>query len=303
MSMTISRSIVVITATDVGMEENGRVRRSGLRLVLAAAQDGGDGLVGARVEQERTRTGSVDTLWPVALYEPENPDGGAEALFGMRARAQNDVDQRVGVGADLGGVTANALMCPVAVAPVRTRHMLRDRCRAMRHGAAQMGRHALATQENLDGPGGDACLDVLPYETMRNAVVVLGDLDMIVEIDATALPLRILVGFIRQRQQRGTVELIEQLTPALPPAPQRAVIEISQKAADRLVESRKREEAAVPQPAQNPAADNLYAHLDFGFVLRMMRPRWRYRGAVMAGGGRIGAGDHRLPGGRPRGRR
>jgi len=27
------------------------------RLVLAAAQDGGDGLVGARVERERTRTG------------------------------------------------------------------------------------------------------------------------------------------------------------------------------------------------------------------------------------------------------
>jgi hypothetical protein len=67
------------------MEENGRVGRSGRRLVFAAAQDGGDGPVGARVEQECTRTDGVDVLRPVALDEPENPDGRAEALFWMRA--------------------------------------------------------------------------------------------------------------------------------------------------------------------------------------------------------------------------
>ena len=67
------------------MEENGRLRSSSRRLILAAAQDGGDGLVGARVEQERTRAGGVDALCPIAPDETENPDGGAEALFGMRA--------------------------------------------------------------------------------------------------------------------------------------------------------------------------------------------------------------------------
>src|SRR6266481_2649476 len=70
---------------------------------------------------------------------------------------------------------------------------------------------------------GDARLDFLTDEAVRNAVVVLGDLDMIIEIDATALPLRILVGLVRQRQQRRTIELVEQLTPAPPPAPQRAI--------------------------------------------------------------------------------
>jgi len=98
-----------------------------------------------------------------------------------------------------------------------------------------MGRHALAAQENLDGFGGDPCLDVLPYETMRNAVVVLGDLDMIIEIDATALPLSILVGLVRWPQQRRTIELVEELTPAPTPAPQRAVIEIDKRATDLLL--------------------------------------------------------------------
>src|SRR6266446_5803370 len=173
-------------------------------------------------------------------------------------------------------------MCPVPVAPMRARHVLRNRGRTMRHGAAQMRRHALAAQENLDGPGGDARLDFLTDETMRNAVVVLGDLDMIIEIDAAALPLRILVRLVRQRQQRRTIEFIEQLPPAASPAPQRAIVEIGKKAADRFIEGRQREEAAVPQPRQNPATDDLDSHLDFRFVLRMVWPRWRYCGAVVA---------------------
>jgi hypothetical protein len=59
------------------------VSSAGGRFVLAVLQDGGDGLVGARVEQQRPRTGGVQALRPVALDEADNPDGGAEALFGM----------------------------------------------------------------------------------------------------------------------------------------------------------------------------------------------------------------------------
>jgi hypothetical protein len=65
------------------MEENGRVRSCG-GPVLAVAQDGGDGLVGARVEEQRPRTSGIDAVWPVAFDEAKNADGGAEALFGMR---------------------------------------------------------------------------------------------------------------------------------------------------------------------------------------------------------------------------
>src|SRR5271165_6744121 len=107
------------------MEEDGRrLLRLGSRLIGAVLQDGGDGLVGAGVKQKGAAAGGVDPLWPIALHQSENPDGGAEALFGMRARAQDDVDQSVGVGADLGGITTNALMRPVAIAPMGARHML-----------------------------------------------------------------------------------------------------------------------------------------------------------------------------------
>src|ERR1700760_4210014 len=163
-------------------------------------------------------------------------------------------------------------MGPVAVAPMRARRVLGDRGRPMRYHAAQMRRHALAAQENLDGPGGDPRLDLVADKAKRDTVVVLGDLDMVVEIDATALPFRVLVGLLRQRQQGLTIELFEELTAAAPPATEGAIIEIDREAPDRLVEGGKRKEAAVPQPRQNPATNDLYPHFDLGLVLRMMWP-------------------------------
>ena len=77
-------------------------------------------------------------------------------------------------------------------------------------------------------------------------------------------------------------------------------VNLTQKAADRLVEGRKREEAAVPQPRQNPATNDLYPHLNFGFVLWMIWACWRYGGAVMTGEIRVGAVDHRFVEARPR---
>src|ERR1700742_443401 len=96
--------------------------------------------------------------------------------------------------------------------------------------------HALAAQEYLDRPGGDPRLNLLAHEAVRHTVIVLGDLDMIIEVDATALPLRILIMFIRQRHQRWAIKLIKQLTPAASPAAQLTIIEVTEKSVDRFVE-------------------------------------------------------------------
>lgn len=126
---------------------------------------GGSGPVGAVLRWPRpictngrwgTGAGGIDALLAVALDQPENTDGGAEALFRMRPRPQDDVDQSVGVGADLGGFGTNTLMGPVAITAMRARHMLGNRRRAIRQGAAQMRRHPLAAEESLEGLLGDA---------------------------------------------------------------------------------------------------------------------------------------------------
>ena len=72
--------------------------------------------------------------------------------------------------------------------------MLGNRVRAMRQGAAQMRRHPLAAEEYLDGLLGNPRLDLLMHEVVKDAVVMLGDLDVIIEVDPAALPLGISYG-------------------------------------------------------------------------------------------------------------
>ena len=257
-------------------------------------QDGGDRVVGAGAEHQRAGAGGVDPRRAVAFDQAENADAGAEPLLGMRPRAQDHIGQDGGVVADRGGLAADALMRPVAIAPVRTRHVLGDGGRPMRPGAAAMAGDPLAAMEDLDRGGGDPRLDLLADQLVRHAVVVLGDLDMVVEVDPAALPLGVFVGFGRQRLQRRPVELLEERPPAGAPAAHRPVVEIVEQGADRGVEIGQREEAPVPQPRQNPAPDHLDPDLDFRFVARLVGPRRDNGGAVMPRHVGVGPVDHRL---------
>jgi hypothetical protein len=56
-------------------------RRCVLAMVL---QDGGDGVVGARAEHQRTGAGRVDARGAEALDKTEDADAGAEPLLRVR---------------------------------------------------------------------------------------------------------------------------------------------------------------------------------------------------------------------------
>ena len=64
-------------------------------------QDRGDGGVGARADLQRAVTGGFEPLAAEALGVPQNADTGAEALLGMRPLAQDDLDERGCLRADL----------------------------------------------------------------------------------------------------------------------------------------------------------------------------------------------------------
>ena len=83
------------------MEEDGRLLGGRSGSVGAVLENGGDRFVRTGIEQKGTGTGGIDALLAVALDQSENADGGAKALFWMRPRPQDDVDQRVGVGPTL----------------------------------------------------------------------------------------------------------------------------------------------------------------------------------------------------------
>jgi hypothetical protein len=114
------------------------------------------------------------------------------------------VDQRLGIEAHLAGFRAKTLMGSVAIAAVRAWHMLGDRRWTMPQGAVQIRSDALAAEEDLDRSRDDPCLDFL---------IVLGNLDMVIKVHPAALPLGILVRFVRQGDESRSIELLKQLAP------------------------------------------------------------------------------------------
>ena len=61
--------------------------------------------------------GGINSFGAVALDQAQDADAGAEALLGMGPRAQDDIEHG-GVRADRLGLMADALVGPVAIAPV-----------------------------------------------------------------------------------------------------------------------------------------------------------------------------------------
>ena len=92
---------------------------------------------------------------------------------------------------------ADALVGPVAIAPVGAGHVLGDSGRPMRAQVSAMAGEPFAAMKDLDCRGGDARLDLLAEQLVRHAVVMLGDLDVVVEAHTAALPLGV---FVSQRQ-------------------------------------------------------------------------------------------------------
>ena len=76
---------------------------------------------------QRPTAGGLHPFDPVALDEPHDADAGADALLGVRALAQDDLDQRRGLGADLAGLPRDPLRRPIGVALVARRHVFAHR--------------------------------------------------------------------------------------------------------------------------------------------------------------------------------
>jgi len=115
------------------------------------------------------------------------------------------------------------------------------------------------------------------------------DIDLVVEPSPAHPPLGVLIGLGRQLLQCRAVQLEEQATPADAEPAHGPRVEIGDQLGNSLVKLGKREEAAVPQPRQDPALDHQHDDLNLGFVARFAGARRQDGGAVMGREIEIGA--------------
>src|SRR6202790_2022229 len=110
-------SVEVTRPTDVVVDYRRHVRGRCVPLAIAVGlQDRVDRAVGSRADLQRPAAGGLQPLGPVASDEPHDADAGAEALLGVRALAQDDLDQRRGLRADLAGLPRTPRLRPIGVA-------------------------------------------------------------------------------------------------------------------------------------------------------------------------------------------
>ena len=125
--------------------------------------------------------------------------------------------------------------------------------------APRVGRHAAALEEDLDGRGGVADLDLLADQLVGHAVGVALDRDVVVDVDAARLPAREDVARGRQGSQGRAVELLVEGAPADAELLHRPVVELVEEDADRPVQSAEVEEGLVAEPGEYPALGQEYA--------------------------------------------
>jgi len=101
-------------------------------------------------------------------------------------------------------------------------------------------------EDHLDGRCGEARLDVFVDQLIGHAVEVVSNLDVIVDVDATAFPFRELVAGRRQRLECGPVDLVEECPPTHADAWHRPLVDRVDPLANGRIEIREREEGLVP---------------------------------------------------------
>src|ERR1035437_5420347 len=118
---------------------------------------------------------------------------------------------------------------------------------------------------------------------MRNAVAMLIELNVVVNVNLDGLEGRYFVALTRQRHQRRRIKLCEDTCTATGQLLERAFIELLQQRHNRRVDFRNARKPQMPHPRHDPALNNLYRRLDLGLVLRAVGSRWKDRCAIVPG--------------------
>jgi hypothetical protein len=146
-----------------------------------------------------------------------------------------------------------------------------------------MARHPAAPLEHLHHRRGEAHVAALPGQLVRNAVVVVLDLDVVVDVHRHRLPRRVLVSPRRQRPQRCSLHLLEETAPRARHLLEGPFVEPVQALGDGHVGLGEGEEGVLTQARQDPPFGEQHPCLHLGLVARLRRPRRDDHAPVVGG--------------------
>ena len=195
------------------MQDRRSVRGALLRgaPIKIVVEDGLDGAIGARADINGAFRRRFDASDAIGTGKADDPQTRPVALFRMRSMLENLLAERRSRRSDRARVLADAVDRPARIAAVGGRHVFGDRRMFAIAADAQMRGDPLAFEENLDRPGGHPDVHLGAGEAIGNAVIVRAGVDVIIDADPTDAPFAEDIGLGRQRLERRTVDLLQQL--------------------------------------------------------------------------------------------
>ena len=172
-------------------------------------------------------------------------------------------------------------MCPVGGRPAL-------------HVTSPVGRHPLFPNEYLHRPIGQPDIHLLMYEPVRDAVEVVVDLDVVINVHLGLEPRRKLVTLLRQGQQYQLLDLLVKAQPAPFHLLKWAAVELYQQLFDGLVQFLHAEKGEVAQRRQDPAFGVEHRVFRLGLVPGLIGPGGNDHGAVVLGHLQVGRVQVRL---------
>ena len=154
--------------------------------------------------------------------------------------------------------------------------------------------YTVALIEDLHCSARAADIHLLAHQLIRRAVVVLVQFDVVVEVDARPLPLRIHEPPGWQRLQRRTIDQTIQLGSRAGHLAKGLLIQLVNQLQDGVIQLRQAEELPLAQCRQHPTLNDLNSKFRLGFVPGMIRPCRKYPHAIMDRQIAIGAIQFRL---------
>ena len=228
------------------------------------------------------------------LAQAHEPEARAVALLGMPLGGEDGGHELAGDRPRRLGPRDEPRWRPLGVRPMGVRHVRRvGRVLGAPTAPAVRG-DPPALEKDLDDGGGEADLDALMQELIGDAVVVVVDGDVVVDVDAGVEPVGELVAGRRQRAQQRTVELLEERATRDTELAHGSCVERCEPLPDRGVELGEAEEAAVPEHGEDPPLGHQHIRLDDRLIARPTCAGGHDCRAVVLREVEIGAVDDRL---------
>src|SRR2546422_3462589 len=237
-SASVLLLLVVACAADVvvgGQGGRGLGRLLEGQLVEAGGEDVGNGLVAWSAKAFGPGARHLDPRGTMTLSEADDPQARAVALLGMGPGPEDLGDDAARGRPRLLGPGDQTRGGPLGMRPVGGRHVFGEGGVAAPAPQTHVRGDAVGLVQDLYCARRGTRLDVLALELVRDAVVVVVELDVVVDVHTAVLPLGHLEAVRGQSSQCGTVQALKQLAAGGAKVSHRAAVEIAELLPDRLV--------------------------------------------------------------------